>query len=110
MGQPRSVKEVEVTLDDGARLHGEVYGDRHARLTVILLHGWTLDRRSWHRQLPDLLGEIGLPARLIAYDARGHGRSSPIRRSAANLDRLADDLAAVIDQVAADGPVVLAGH
>jgi pimeloyl-ACP methyl ester carboxylesterase len=109
-GQPRSVKEIEVALDDGVRLHGEVYGDRHAQLTVILLHGWTLDRRSWHRQLPDLVTEVGLPTRLIAYDARGHGRSSPIHRSTANLGRLADDLAGVIDHLAPDGPVVLVGH
>ena len=109
-GLPRSVEEIEVRLGDGSRLHGEVYGDRHARVTVIFLHGWTLDRRSWHRQLPALVNEVGLPTRLIAYDARGHGRSSPISRSAATLGQLADDLAEVIAQAAPDGPVVLVGH
>lgn len=108
--QPQSVEEVEVRLDDGVRLHGELYGDRHADLTVLLLHGWTLDRRIWHRQLPDLVGEIDAPARVIAYDARGHGLSSPIHRHTGTLGQLADDLAQVVDQLAGDGPVVLAGH
>ncbi len=110
VGQPQSVKEIEVRLDDGARLHGEVYGDRRAAITIVLLHGWTLDRRTWHRQLPRLIDEVGAPARVIAYDARGHGRSSPIRRHTATLVQLAEDLGGVIDRYAADGPVVLVGH
>jgi pimeloyl-ACP methyl ester carboxylesterase len=110
IGQPQSVKEIEVRLEEGARLHGEVYGDRHAAVTVVLLHGWTLDRRTWHRQLPRLIDEVGAPTRVIAYDARGHGRSSPIKRHTATLGQLADDLDLVINRYAADGPVVLVGH
>lgn len=108
--QPQAVDEIEVPLDDGVRLHAEIYGDRCAGATVILLHGWTLDRRIWRRQVPELTGATGTPVRVVAYDARGHGRSSPTHRDRATLGHLGDDLAEVIDRTATAGPVVLVGH
>lgn len=105
--QPQSVEEIDVRADDGVRLHVEAYGDRRAPATVIMLHGWTLDRRIWHRQLTSLTGTA---ARIVAYDARGHGRSAPARRNTATLDRLGDDLATVVDEVTGTGPVILVGH
>ena len=108
--QPQSVEELEINLDDGIRLYAEAYGDRHADLTVVLLHGWTLDRRTWRRQLPELAGQVCAPVRVVAYDARGHGMSSPISRRTATLARLGDDLAQVVEQAAGNGAVVLVGH
>jgi pimeloyl-ACP methyl ester carboxylesterase len=102
----------EVELPDGVRLHVETAGPADAPVTVVLLHGWCLDRRTWHRQvtaLPDALGGAG-QARVIAYDARGHGRSSSTRLGSATLGQLGDDLAAVLRILAPEGPVVLAGH
>ena len=95
-----------LTLDDGVRLHVEAYGPRDAEVTVVLLHGWCLDRRTWHHQVAALRRR----ARIIAYDTRGHGRSSPIPPGAATLGRLGDDLAQVLREYAPTGPVVLAGH
>lgn len=108
--KPQSVEEIEVHLHDGVRLYGEAYGDRNADVTVVFLHGWTLDRRIWHRQLPELTDRFGAPVRLITYDARGHGRSSPTPRHSATLGQLGDDLAEVIEQSTGPGPVVLVGH
>jgi pimeloyl-ACP methyl ester carboxylesterase len=102
----------EVELADGVRLHVETSGPADAPVTVVLLHGWCLDRRTWHRQvaaLPDLLGGPE-SARFIAYDARGHGRSSSTRLGSATLAQLGDDLAEVLRRLAPEGPVVLAGH
>jgi pimeloyl-ACP methyl ester carboxylesterase len=52
--------------------------------------------------------------RLVRYDQRGHGRSTWPPPTAPNtsvtIDQLGDDLAAVIDQLAPTGPVVLGGH
>ncbi|MEJ3745029.1 alpha/beta hydrolase [Actinomycetes bacterium KLBMP 9797] len=96
----------EISLADGARLHMRAAGPPDAPVTVVLLHGWTLDGRIWHHQVAALSGE----ARVVTYDARGHGRSGTIARHAATLDRLGDDLAEVLDAVAPTGPVVLAGH
>jgi pimeloyl-ACP methyl ester carboxylesterase len=97
----------ELTLDDGVALHVETFGPADAAVTVVLLHGWCLDRRTWHHQVKAL---TGVDARVVAYDARGHGRSSATRLRSATLDRLGDDLAEVLRRYAGDGPVVLAGH
>jgi pimeloyl-ACP methyl ester carboxylesterase len=102
----------EVELPDGVRLHVETTGPADAPVTVVLLHGWCLDRRTWHRQVAALSERLGGPdgARFIAYDARGHGRSSSTRLGSATLVQLGDDLAEVLRQLAPEGPVVLAGH
>ncbi|HTF07584.1 MAG TPA: alpha/beta hydrolase [Asanoa sp.] len=99
-----------VTMPDGVRLHVEMSGTDDAPVTVFLLHGWTLDTRTWHRQLAGLPGALGTPVRLVAYDARGHGRSDDTSRAGATLAQLGDDLAEVIAAIAPTGPIVLAGH
>ncbi len=98
-------ERTEVILSDGVRLHVEISGPADAPVTVVLLHGWCLDRRTWHHQISALTG-----ARVIAYDARGHGRSGSTCLKSATLGRLGDDLAEVLRQHAPRGPVVLAGH
>ncbi|MEU5669168.1 alpha/beta fold hydrolase [Micromonospora sp. NPDC047762] len=101
----------EVGLPDGVRLNVEATGPTDAQVTAILLHGWTLDRRAWHRQVEALTApQFGDAVRVVAYDARGHGRSSCMALPTATLAQLGDDLAAVIDAVAPSGPVVLVGH
>jgi pimeloyl-ACP methyl ester carboxylesterase len=101
---------IPVRLPDGVRLHVESHGPSSAPLTVLLLHGWTLDSRTWHHQVTDLPAAVGAPVRIVTYDARGHGRSGGTTLRGATLAQLGDDLAAVIDQVVPTGPVVLAGH
>ena len=96
-----------VELPDGVRLNVEQHGPADAPATVVLLHGWTLDSGTWAYQIEELAAQ-GL--RVIAYDARGHGRSTAVSRRDATLDRLGDDLAAVIGALAPEGPLVLAGH
>jgi pimeloyl-ACP methyl ester carboxylesterase len=101
-----TVEQAEIRLADGPRLHVRTAGPPGAPITVVLLHGWVLDGRTWHRQVRPL----AKVARVVTYDARGHGRSGGLRRGAATLDRLGDDLAEVLSAVAPTGPVVLAGH
>ncbi|MGW4498032.1 alpha/beta fold hydrolase [Micromonospora sp. NPDC004336] len=103
-------EHVEVRLPDDVRLHVEATGPAEAEVTVVLLHGWTLDGRAWHKQLADLRERFGGAVRVVAYDARGHGRSSCMALPTATLAQLGDDLAAVLDEVAPTGRVVLAGH
>jgi pimeloyl-ACP methyl ester carboxylesterase len=99
-----------VRTDDGALLHATVDGHDAAPVTVVLAHGWTLAQAAWD-DVADLLlpraaaGEL----RLVRYDQRGHGRST-WGDAEITVDRLGDDLAAVLDQLAPDGPVVLGGH
>jgi 3-oxoadipate enol-lactonase len=85
---------------------------------VVLLHGLTATRR-YVVMGSRLLERTG--HRVIAYDARGHGRSTPpapvggegsqsatAERGPYGYDRLAGDLGAVLDSVGADR-AVLAG-
>ena len=100
----------ELTLSDGVKLHAEIHGPADAPVTVVLLHGWCLGRRTWHHQIT-ALRELGRRrVRVIAYDMRGHGRSGATPLGSATLARLGDDLSEVLRRYAPDGPVVLAGH
>jgi pimeloyl-ACP methyl ester carboxylesterase len=100
----------EITLADGVRLHVESSGPANAPLTVVLLHGWCLDLRTWDQQIAALGALAGTAPRIIAYDSRGHGKSGSTRLRSATLRQLGDDLAEVLRRLAPRGPVVLAGH
>jgi len=88
---------------DGVELHGIVTGE--GPVTVALVHGWTLDETCWAPVADRLAG-----VRVLRYDHRGHGRSATVDPATMTIDQLADDLAAVLAQVAPEGPLVLAGH
>jgi pimeloyl-ACP methyl ester carboxylesterase len=106
-----STERSAVDTPDGVRLHVETAGSPEAPVTVVLAHGWTCSTRSWHHQLaglPRVLGADGV--RVVAYDHRGHGRSSAAPAGTTRIEQLADDLAFVLDEVVGDGPVVYAGH
>src|SRR5690348_8686815 len=109
-----SVAPALVPTPDGARLYTEVSSVRSARgttpITVVLLHGWTLDNRLWRKSIEALPALVNRPIRMLAMDLRGHGRSTSTGRNDATLDTLADDLAAVLRERAPEGPLVLVGH
>ena len=72
---------------------------------VVLLHGLTATRRYV------VMGSRTLERsghRVIAYDARGHGRSEPARDGRYDYPRLVEDLLAVLD-AAGIGRATLAG-
>lgn len=98
-GRPRIVPAA-----DGVPLYVEEAGD--GRRTVILVHGYVVDRRCWHYQWRDLRAE----ARLVRFDQRGHGRSGRGDPALATIDQLGRDLRSVLEAVAPSGPVVLVGH
>ncbi|MFV2021625.1 alpha/beta fold hydrolase [Micromonospora sp. LOL_023] len=103
-------QEFSVALADGAVLHGESVGPLDAPLTLVLLHGWTLDHHTWYRQVQELARRTTSPVRVVSYDTRGHGRSTSTGLATMTLGQLGDDLGEVLRQVAPRGPVVLAGH
>lgn len=90
--------------DDGARLRVRRVGAPD-RPTIVLAHGWACRLEYWQPQI-DLLADR---FHVIAYDQRGHGESSPGRRSI-DADVLADDLAHVIDQCVRSRRAVVVGH
>jgi pimeloyl-ACP methyl ester carboxylesterase len=101
---------MNVSTSDGIRLHADVDGPDDADVTVVLAHGWTQSRETWRYQARDLPGAVDADVRVVRYDHRGHGRSDGTPESDATIDNLARDLAAVVDHLAPEGPLVLAGH
>ncbi len=77
---------------DGVALAGDETGDG---VPIVLLHGLTATRRYV------VMGSKALERsghRVVAYDARGHGRSSPApTRAAYTYEDLGHDLEAVLD-------------
>jgi len=87
---------------DGTALHVSDTG--YGPVTVLLVHGWTLDHTSWDTIAP-MLGGV----RTVRYDHRGHGGSAPAPTGTATVAQAADDLAELIaDRI--PGPIVLVGH
>lgn len=124
LGSLRSTP-LRVVADDGVELHVEIdelpaasgKGARHrgrARsagprvedVTVVFVHGFTLNLDSWHFQRAGYRGQV----RTVFYDQRSHGRSGRSSRENSTIEQCAQDLLTVIDEVAPEGPVVLVGH
>jgi pimeloyl-ACP methyl ester carboxylesterase len=59
---------------------------------LVLVHGLADDHRAWRRALPDLM----LRHRVVLYDLRGHGETSPGSPDG-TLKQLGDDLGRLID-------------
>lgn len=114
MPKTPSADELDVFTDDGVRLSGQVTRARTPSSSssssspppIVLLHGLTATRR-YVVMGSRLLERSGLCT--IAYDARGHGHSTPAPDpSAYGYERLADDLLSVLDALGIDR-AVLAG-
>lgn len=104
-GRPpaQPVGEVErVTAPDGTELALERFAGPGP--TVILTHGWGLDRSAWRYVESQLVGRRAL----LAWDLPGLGDTSQPPDKIYDLERFADALAKVIEL--AGGPVVLVGH
>ncbi len=92
---PTEERALSVTTEDGVTLAGEQSGAGAPGTAIVLLHGLTATRRyvvMGSRQL-ERSGH-----RVLAYDARGHGHSTPAPDPAGyGYQRLAGDLRAVLD-------------
>ncbi|MBP2314826.1 alpha/beta fold hydrolase [Azospirillum soli] len=91
-----------IHTDDGVKLF---YRDWGRGNPVVFLSSWSLNSDSWAYQMLALT-EHG--HRCIAYDRRGHGQSSD-PGTGFDFDRLADDLATLLDTLDLRG-VTLVGH
>lgn len=96
--------EAIVTLADGRRLRAVTAGDADGPL-VVFEAGMSSPAASWiHIQR-----EVSRRARTVSYDRAGYGASDadPQDRT---LERIADDLAGLLDGLGEAGPVILVGH
>ncbi|WP_277555168.1 alpha/beta fold hydrolase [Halobaculum limi] len=69
---------------------------------VVFVHGAIVDHTQWAPQMDALADEYTV----VAYDVRGHGRTGGSSRASYSIDLFADDLAALIDALDLDRPVV----
>ena len=87
-----ATQELSIRTEDGVELAGEQAGEGPP---ILLLHGLT----ATHRYV--VMGSRTLERegyRVVAYDARGHGRSTAaLDPSAYSYERLAFDLEAILD-------------
>jgi non-heme chloroperoxidase len=89
----------------GVKLHVREYG-KSSGVPILLIHGWSQNHLCWTKQFGSALKD---EARIIALDLRGHGMSdAPAETDQyTDGDKWADDIEAVIDQLALDRPVLV---
>ena len=91
-----------ITTHDGTSIY---YKDWGSGQPVLFSHGWPLNADAWDEQLLYIAAH---GYRAIAYDRRGHGRSSQ-SWDGNDMDTFAADLAVLIEQLDLHD-VVLVGH
>ena len=91
-----------VSLPGGPTLNYREWGRPDAAV-VLLLHGPTSSSESWRHVAP----ELGERFRVIAPDARGHGRSEWMRDY--SFESMRDDVARFMEQVGVLAAIVV-GH
>jgi pimeloyl-ACP methyl ester carboxylesterase len=95
---------------DGVSLYYEEDGPLDAPLTVVLVHGFCLNRDGFLFQRRALLDTFGDEVRVISYDQRSHGRSGRSDQEHATIDCVGADLYQVLVARVPDGPIMLVGH
>jgi len=103
-GAQRAGKPHTINRPNGSRLYVEVFG-REQGPTIVLTHGWSLDRTAWHYAERELAAQF----RVVVWDLPGLGQSMGPRDGNYDLEKMADDLALVVQEFGR-GPVVLVGH
>lgn len=95
-----------VTTADGVTLAVRESGPVDAPV-IVCVHGYPDDGTLWD----GVRALLDKDFRVVAYDVRGAGSSTrPAKRSDYRLERLAEDLRTVIDDVSPDRPVHLLAH
>lgn len=78
------------------------YERRGTGPAIVFVHGAILDHGQWEPQVEALSEEYTT----IAYDVRGHGRTGGSNRTRYSVDLFADDLAALVETLELDRPVI----
>ena len=87
---------------DGVPIAYDVHGEGTPAL--VLVHGWSCDRRYWERQVEPLSRDF----RVVTVDLGGHGESG-LGREAWTIAAFGADVAAVVDALDLER-VILIGH
>ncbi len=88
--------------DDGAKIHVKISGDGSP---IVMLHGWTSSHQEWF----PFLHALNAKHRVYRWDARGHGSHPEDANSSPTAERMARDLANLLDHFDLH-KVVAVGH
>nr|WP_042198931.1 alpha/beta hydrolase [Kibdelosporangium sp. MJ126-NF4]CEL23628.1 alpha/beta hydrolase fold [Kibdelosporangium sp. MJ126-NF4]CTQ93165.1 alpha/beta hydrolase fold [Kibdelosporangium sp. MJ126-NF4] len=113
LGQLPPDRTSTVAADDGVPLSIEEVDPEDGGtpdVTVVLVHGFALSRKSWHFQRRMFAEQTDPRVRQVLYDQRSHGKSGRATEVSSTIDQLGRDLAAVLRAMVPKGPVVLVGH
>ena len=89
--------KVETLEVPGGRI---AYEDAGTGPALVLLHEGIVDRRVWDREFP----ELARRHRVVRYDLRGYGDSTPATEPFSHVD----DLDALVEELRIDHPVIIA--
>ena len=101
-GRRHRVRDRRRRTDFAQRRHASWHAGKGP--PVLLLHAFPLSSAMWRRQIQALQGEY----RVVAPDMRGFG-STPAFTGAPSVDQMADDAAALLDELKIQAPVVVGG-
>ncbi|HKV47142.1 MAG TPA: alpha/beta hydrolase [Candidatus Acidoferrales bacterium] len=89
----------------GVNLHVREWGQA-AGIPILLIHGWSQNHLCWLKQYES---DLQRDFCIVAFDLRGHGMSDgPLEAEQyTDGDKWADDIAAIIEQLALDKPVLV---
>jgi pimeloyl-ACP methyl ester carboxylesterase len=102
---PRPSVESATTVNsaDGSPI---LYGvEGQGDLTVVFIHCWTCNHQFWKPQI----NYFSASHQVLWLDLAGHGNSGS-NRNHYTMQAFAEDVAAVVNRVESDNPVVLVGH
>ena len=86
---------------NGHHYEAQVAGDGEP---ILLLHGFSGDKSTWHDLCPAFQGDY----QVIAIDLPGHGASGkPADSSAYQMERVAGDIICLLDRLSLDGVHIL---
>ncbi|HET9074522.1 MAG TPA: alpha/beta hydrolase [Solirubrobacteraceae bacterium] len=107
LGHPLRGQAVLAASKDGTGIHAEVFGP-DAAPTFVLAPGWTETLALFDSMTRELLDQ---GYRVVAYDLRGQGRSTPAAGGDWHIERYGEDLEAVLSATCAGRrDVIVAGH
>jgi pimeloyl-ACP methyl ester carboxylesterase len=102
-----------VAADDGVPISAEEVDPDDGgtpELTVVLVHGFAVGRKSWHFQRRMFAEQTDPRVRQVLYDQRSHGRSGRASEESSTIEQLGRDLGSVLRSMVPKGPIVLIGH
>ena len=98
----KNISMTHFLADDGAKIHLKISGQGSP---VVMLHGWTSSHQEWF----PFLEMLNTKYQVFRWDARGHGGHTISTRTPPTVERMARDLANLLDHYQLD-EVTVVGH